>query len=171
MSIPVQTDCSCSTHHRVEPLSHPDPGRFRRLSGPGKLCCRHRKSRRLTSNRPTEALVCWVCITSVRAHICCRLEETVLASGRSWDQTKTKMAHNQLLLSVQQKQASLSRVPGGQGVAPPRSGQTANQRAPCWYPGDNRKSRMLKLLLWRRLVVKAVIAALITKSMINKAGT
>lgn len=48
----------------------------------------HRKWSRLTSNRPTEAVVCWVCITSVRAHICWMLEETVGGSGRSWDYAK-----------------------------------------------------------------------------------
>lgn len=37
---------------------------------------------RLTSNRPMEAVVWLVCITSVSAHICWRLDDTVCGSGR-----------------------------------------------------------------------------------------
>lgn len=47
---------------------------------------------RLTSNRPMEAVVWLVCITSVRAHICWILEDTVWGSGRPWRQTGGRMS-------------------------------------------------------------------------------
>lgn len=40
------------------------------------------------------------------------------------------------------RKGSRVRAPGGQGAAPPRPGQTANQRAPCSSPGDHREPRV-----------------------------
>ena len=47
---------------------------------------------RLTSNLPMEAVVWLVCITSVRAHICWILDDTVWGSGRPWRQTGGRMS-------------------------------------------------------------------------------